>query len=104
MTRDDIVRLIGSCLDYPSVYMGGASQQSMRKAKRILEALAASGYAVVPVEATGEMLVAGRDAIRAARSSGVGGQTIGNSIRMECYREAACWRAMISAAQEDSHE
>jgi len=63
MTREDLLRLIGSCLDYPSVYMGGASQQSMRKAGRILETLAADGVVVVE-QAEVETLRKERDGLR----------------------------------------
>jgi hypothetical protein len=48
----DLELLIGQSIDYPSVYMGGASHQSLRTAKRIIEALAASGFQIAPVEAT----------------------------------------------------
>lgn len=41
----DAVRwLIASVLDYPSVYMGGPSMQSRKKAERIIEALDAEGW------------------------------------------------------------
>ena len=43
MTAEVIQRNIASMLDHPSVYMGGPSQGSMRRAKRIVEYLASLG-------------------------------------------------------------
>lgn len=34
-----VQRIIGSIIDHPSVYMGGASRNSMRKAESIIQAL-----------------------------------------------------------------
>lgn len=39
LTDDILCRMIASHIDYPSVYMGGPSQNSLKKAKRILETL-----------------------------------------------------------------
>lgn len=44
--RECLQRLIGSILDHPSVYMGGASHNSMRKADRVINALIREGYIV----------------------------------------------------------
>lgn len=41
---DPVLWLIASVLDYPSVYMGGPSQHSRRKAQRIIDALDAEGW------------------------------------------------------------
>lgn len=43
ITEDVAQRVIASILDHPSVYMGGPSQGSMRKAKRIIEYLVDQG-------------------------------------------------------------
>ncbi len=40
---DPVVANIAAILDYPSVYMGGPSQQSLRKAQRIVDYLQRSG-------------------------------------------------------------
>lgn len=37
--REYVRRTIASCIDYPSVYMGGPSQNSLRVAGRIMDAL-----------------------------------------------------------------
>lgn len=66
--------------------------------------LAASGYAVVPIEATEGMLEAGNDAARSVRSSGVGGMTVENQFRMKTARERAFWNAMLAAAQKEDGE
>ena len=41
--RDPVVVSIAHILDHPSVYMGGPSQQSLRKAQRIVAYLEESG-------------------------------------------------------------
>jgi len=66
----------------------------------ILSALAAAGYAVVPVEPSVAMLQDGYDARLAARHPGVSGQTIDASMRATAYRELAIYRAMLAAAKE----
>lgn len=43
-TDDRAVWLIASMLDHPSVFMGGPSQRSMRRAKDIIDALRAEGW------------------------------------------------------------
>jgi hypothetical protein len=43
LTDKIIQRIIGSIIDSPSVYMGGPSHNSMRKAERIIEALKDKG-------------------------------------------------------------
>jgi hypothetical protein len=68
--------------------------------RAILTALAAAGYAVVPVEPSVAMLQDGYDARLAARHPGVSGQTIDASMRATAYRELACYRAMLAAAKE----
>ena len=39
LTDDIIIRMIASIMDYPSVYMGGPSRQSMQKAEKIINIL-----------------------------------------------------------------
>jgi hypothetical protein len=73
-----------------------------RDAGIILAALAAAGFAVVPVEPSVEMLQVGYDAGRASRHSGVSGQTIDASVRAMAHRESAIYRAMLAAGQEDA--
>jgi hypothetical protein len=46
------VHIIASTLDYPSVYMGGPSKQSIQKAERIIAALEREGYVLADVEAS----------------------------------------------------
>ena len=65
-----------------------------------LSALSAAGYAVVPREPTTDMLQDGQQAGRKARRTSVSGMTIDAQVRAECAVEAAIYRAMI-AAQED---
>jgi hypothetical protein len=67
---------------------------------RILSALAAAGYAVVPVEPTTGMLQDGQMAGRKARRPAVSGMTIDTQVRAECAVEAAIYRAMLAAAGE----
>lgn len=43
LTEEIIGRVIASILDYPSVYMGGPSKGSLRKAKKITEYLVQQG-------------------------------------------------------------
>jgi hypothetical protein len=40
------VLIIAACLDHPSVYMGGPSAASVRKAERIVDTLEAFGFAL----------------------------------------------------------
>jgi hypothetical protein len=54
------------------------------------------------MEPTLEMLEAGRDAYRSTQRSGISGMTIDAQIRAECVREAAAFRAMISAAMQET--
>ena len=42
-SRDPVVCGIASILDHPSLYMGGPSHQSLRKAKRIVAYLEEAG-------------------------------------------------------------
>jgi hypothetical protein len=42
----EVEHIIASSLDHPSVYMGGPSENSRRKARRIVEALASEGYVI----------------------------------------------------------
>jgi hypothetical protein len=42
--KELFLRVVGSILDHPSVYMGGASQQSRRKAERIWDELHSGRY------------------------------------------------------------
>lgn len=44
MTKEHMCLAIASILDNPSVYMGGPSQGSLRKADRILEYLEDQGF------------------------------------------------------------
>jgi hypothetical protein len=41
--REYVRRVIAGCIDYPSVYMGGPSQNSLRIAGRIMDALDRGG-------------------------------------------------------------
>ena len=66
----------------------------------ILQALAAAGYAVVPVEPTEAMYDAGAEARKTVRSGGAIGQTIENMVKHERRFEASIYRAMIAAAKE----
>ena len=63
-------------------------------------ALAAAGYAVVPVEPTTDMMQDGQMAARKARRPSVSGMTIDAQVRAECAVEAAVYRAMLAAAKE----
>ena len=63
--------------------------------------LKSSGYRIVPEEATLEMLDNGHRAYMQTQRSGVSGMTIEAQTRAECAREAACWRAMIAASEEE---
>ena len=83
-----------------TVMQGRVSSLALRQADAILSALAAAGYAVVPVEPSVAMLQDGYDARLAARHPGVSGQTIDASMRATAYRELACYRAMLAAAKE----
>lgn len=44
--REYVRRVIASILDYPSVYMGGPSQNNLRRAGSVIEALEQSGRLV----------------------------------------------------------
>lgn len=82
---DALHELIARVLDYPSSYMGGASHHSLMRAKRITDALAASGYAVVPVKATEEMVLAALD----------------RHQQEDEVMHSSIWRAMLAAAQKE---
>lgn len=71
--------------------------------KAMLASLRANGYVVVPVEPTTTMLQDGQFAYRRTRPSAICGQTVEASVRAECAREAACYRAMLAAAQGDEN-
>ena len=43
MTEKVVLPTIASILDHPSVYMGGPSKQSLKKARKILDYLASLG-------------------------------------------------------------
>lgn len=60
----------------------------------------AGTHVLVPVEPTEAMTWAGREARKAVRSGGVGGQTMEESYKYEHRFELAMFRAMITAAQE----
>lgn len=47
MIINPVVHIIAAILDHPSVFMGGPSQQSIRKAERMIDALQSSGYKIV---------------------------------------------------------
>jgi len=74
--------------------------ESEDRADAYLSALAAAGYAVVPVEPTTGMLQDGQMAGRKARRPAVSGMTIDTQVRAECAVEAAIYRAMLAAAGE----
>jgi hypothetical protein len=76
------------------------TSSGMTDAEAFCTALAAAGYAVVPVEPSVAMLQDGYDARLAARHPGVSGQTIDASMRATAYRELAIYRAMLAAAKE----
>lgn len=63
-------------------------------------ALAAAGYAVVPVEPTEVMLLEGNLAAVNSRQSGISGMSIDAQHRNIFHREIACYRAMLAAAGE----
>jgi hypothetical protein len=44
---DGALWVIASCLDHPSVYMGGPSQRSVERARRIVQALQAEGFQIM---------------------------------------------------------
>lgn len=43
---DDVEATIASILDWPSVYMGGPSPGSRRRAKHLIESLRDAGYVI----------------------------------------------------------
>ena len=77
-----------------------SAAQGEGNADAILSALAAAGYAVVPVEPTTDMMQDGQMAARKARRPSVSGMTIDAQVRAECAVEAAVYRAMLAAAKE----
>jgi hypothetical protein len=68
--------------------------------QRGFDALAAAGYAVVPVEPTEVMLLEGNLAAVNSRQSGISGMSIDAQHRNIFRREIACYRAMLAAAGE----
>ena len=46
--NETVQHVIARHFDHPSVYMGDPSPGSMRRAKRLMEALRAAGYEIVP--------------------------------------------------------
>ena len=73
---------------------------SLLTADAALAAIEATGFAVVPKEATEEMVEAGMAARNkmAGRVSGVIGQTTDSSWRHEFWHELAIYAAMLDAA------
>jgi hypothetical protein len=69
-------------------------------ARVALSAIAAAGYAVVPVEPTEAMLLEGNLAAVNSRQSGISGMSIDAQHRNIFHREIACYRAMLAAAGE----
>ena len=87
MTRDEA---IWKALCHSVVDIGDATTL-------FLASLTASGYAVVPIEATLTMLDDGHRAYTRTHRSGVSGMSIEAQTRAECCCEAACWSAMLGA-------
>lgn len=77
MTRDEAV---------VTAINASAAHQFVLSKKDFYASLAASGYAVVPVRPTDEMLT-------------IGAEWVGDA-----FKTIRAYRAMLAAAQEDSHE
>ena len=98
MTRDQLIEAMARAICWkngmnPDLTLGGDGQnflwhEYISQATAALTAIEAAGMRVVPVEPTTEMEVAGTE-------------TWLCEAAME-DRAAACWTAMLAAAQEDS--
>ena len=97
--QDDAAEWL-KCIDATLEELGWLPDEAAETTGCIRDALSAAGYVVAPREPSIEMLQNGRDAYRATQLGGLSGMTIEAQIRAQCRREAACWNAMISAAQE----
>lgn len=89
MTRDEALTM---ALEESTI---GPTNNTPTGRDSFLLALAASGFAVVPVEATLEMRWAGRQHFI---------EQSGGTKFLSTVNVADFWSAMLTAAQEDSHE
>lgn len=91
----------GKVLGHPVRFEMGHS-----KADAILSALRSAGFAVVPVEPTEDMRAACSEAAQGTLSEMSMKYIVGEAkvYITGSFDEAAVWRAMLKAAQEDSRE